>query len=357
MGSYLTKLNVCQTVPISTTSVTHFKSERPAIKLLLLGLDNAGKTTTALHLIGDPLEDIIPTIGFSNLELRRYGKYRVVVYDLGGGVRIRGIWKNYFALVHGIIFVIDSSDISRIYEVKDVIEEVVSNDKISGKPILVLINKQDLEGALEELDICQYLKLESLINKFKCPTKVETCSANSRPENGPKTDPSIDSGYKWLLSFVAKNWDQLNQRVENDSNEQYNQEKKSLEDRVNRLRIKKFEANEDNDDELYESSDNERQFFANGNPFKAIKDVVKDVDKQNKPDLSDDNRNRLLMNTNPLNINLNHNKTNSDIKVLNGDKDNLPKYGSSPSDESTSTGGYTSNDATTDSNDILTNSR
>ena len=85
------------------------------------------------------MEDIIPTIGFSNLEMKKYEKYKVVVYDLGGGIRIRSIWKNYFALIHGIIFVIDSSDITRILEVKDVIEEVVANDKIAGKPILVSV--------------------------------------------------------------------------------------------------------------------------------------------------------------------------------------------------------------------------
>ena len=72
--------------------------------------------------------------------MKRYDKFRVILYDLGGGARIRDIWKNYFALIHGIIFVIDSSDISRVLEVKDVVEEVVSNDKIAGKPILVSVS-------------------------------------------------------------------------------------------------------------------------------------------------------------------------------------------------------------------------
>ncbi len=85
------------------------------------------------------MEDLIPTIGFSNLKMRKFNNFRVVLYDLGGGPRIRSIWKNYFGLVHGIIFVIDSADISRVLEVKDVIEEVISNDKIAGKPILLYV--------------------------------------------------------------------------------------------------------------------------------------------------------------------------------------------------------------------------
>lgn len=74
--------------------------------------------------------------------MKRYDRFRVILYDLGGGPRIRDIWKNYFALIHGIIFVIDSSDISRILEVKDVVEEVVANDKIAGKPILVSVSSR-----------------------------------------------------------------------------------------------------------------------------------------------------------------------------------------------------------------------
>ncbi|CAG2110192.1 unnamed protein product, partial [Medioppia subpectinata] len=269
----------------------------PTIKILLLGLDNAGKTTTALHLIGDSLEDIIPTIGFSNLEMRRYEKYRVVVYDLGGGARIRAIWKNYFALIHGIVFVIDSSDISRVLEVKDVIEEVVSNDKISGKPILVF----------------------------------ETCSANTRPENGSKIDPSIDSGYKWLLSFVAKNWFQLNNRVETDSNEQFSNEKKSLEERMNRFRNKRFETQEDENDFA-----NKEDFIKNGNPFKAIDDVIRDVE-QKKFDM-----NNSQMNGNFENKNL-----------VNGNKD----FGSKNMDSTSSDRDDTSDHSneSNDSNDILTN--
>lgn len=96
----------------------------------------------------------MPTIGFSNYELRsdRYNRsngnnemlnsdsdriYRITLYDLGGGRRIRTIWKNYYALVHGIVFVIDSSDIERILEVKDLMEEVLSNPLVAGKPILM----------------------------------------------------------------------------------------------------------------------------------------------------------------------------------------------------------------------------
>lgn len=65
------------------------------IVFLLVGLDNAGKTVTAKGLAGEPSDSVVPTVGFSVVRLR-YKEYDVNVYDLGGGVGIRGIWHRYF---------------------------------------------------------------------------------------------------------------------------------------------------------------------------------------------------------------------------------------------------------------------
>ena len=92
-----------------------------------------------MHLLGRPMDGVVPTIGFSNHEMKQFNKYKVEIYDLGGGDRIRGIWKNYFALVHGIIYVIDSSDEFRIKQVKDNLEDVIQHDKIAKKPILMWV--------------------------------------------------------------------------------------------------------------------------------------------------------------------------------------------------------------------------
>lgn len=79
----------------------------------------------------------MPTVGFSNLDMKQFNKFRVQIYDLGGGAKIRSIWKNYFALVHGIIYVIDSADETRVAEVKENLSGVVSDDKVAKKPILM----------------------------------------------------------------------------------------------------------------------------------------------------------------------------------------------------------------------------
>jgi ADP-ribosylation factor-like protein 13B len=84
----------------------------------------------------EPTTGITPTIGFASSSFRMRG-CNVTVFDLGGGPQIRGIWKNYYAEVHGIIFVIDASDAQRIGESRDVLEDVVKDRRMSGKPLLL----------------------------------------------------------------------------------------------------------------------------------------------------------------------------------------------------------------------------
>lgn len=65
------------------------------VVLLLVGLDNAGKTVTVKGLAGEHSEDSVPTVGFSVISLKYYDT-KVIIYDLGGGEEIRGIWPRYF---------------------------------------------------------------------------------------------------------------------------------------------------------------------------------------------------------------------------------------------------------------------
>jgi ADP-ribosylation factor-like protein 13B len=87
--------------------------------------------------IQGPAEDVVPTIGFSSIEMKQINKFACEIYDLGGGAKIRDIWKNYFSLVHGIIYVVDSADETRMPEIKSNLQDVIQHERISKKPILV----------------------------------------------------------------------------------------------------------------------------------------------------------------------------------------------------------------------------
>ncbi|KAG8136678.1 hypothetical protein E2320_005238, partial [Naja naja] len=105
------------------------------VTLIMVGLDNAGKTATVKGIQGESPEDVAPTVGFSKIELKQRW-FEVTIFDLGGGKRIRGIWKNYYAESYGVVFVVDSSDVERMEETKETISEVLRHPKISGKPVL-----------------------------------------------------------------------------------------------------------------------------------------------------------------------------------------------------------------------------
>ena len=66
---------------------------------------------------GIPPERIPPTIGL-NIGKMDVDRSRVIFWDLGGQVRMRSIWENYYAEAHGMIFVIDSADVGRFEEAR-----------------------------------------------------------------------------------------------------------------------------------------------------------------------------------------------------------------------------------------------
>ncbi|NWI85068.1 AR13B protein, partial [Pitta sordida] len=210
------------------------------VTLIMVGLDNAGKTATVRGIQGESPEDVAPTVGFSKIHLKQ-GRFEVTIFDLGGGKRIRNIWRNYYAESYGVIFVVDSSDVERMEETKQAMTEVLNSPKISGKPVLVLANKQDREGALSEADVIESLSLERLVNEHKCLCQIEPCSAIMG--YGKKIDKSIKKGLYWLLHIIAKDFDALNERIQRDTTEQKAyEEQKKLEraERVRRIREERY---------------------------------------------------------------------------------------------------------------------
>nr|XP_018905920.1 PREDICTED: uncharacterized protein LOC109036282 isoform X2 [Bemisia tabaci] len=106
------------------------------ISILLIGLDNAGKTSIANGISGNLTNPVLPTVGFSSVSIK-FKKYSVTLYDVGGGPQIRNIWSQYYGNVHGFIFIIDASDVARLNECKEVFLSMIWHDKVFGKPILI----------------------------------------------------------------------------------------------------------------------------------------------------------------------------------------------------------------------------
>ncbi|XP_051169912.1 ADP-ribosylation factor-like protein 13B [Leptopilina boulardi] len=178
------------------------------IVLLMAGIDNAGKTSVLNRISGDVSQIVLPTIGFRTVTLK-YKTCKIKIYDIGGGPQIRSIWKKYYSDVHGIIYVVDASDLSRLSESREVFNDVITHVHISGKPVLLLANKQDLRGAIDELDIVDNLNIEELANSMKCPTRVEICSCI----DADFKEIAIIDGYRWLLETILRQYNTLNSRI------------------------------------------------------------------------------------------------------------------------------------------------
>jgi ADP-ribosylation factor related protein 1 len=148
--------------------------------VLLLGLDNAGKTTfheqvKSLFLPSNPAPKLrtVPTVG-QNVSTITLPDMYLKIWDVGGQHSLRKLWQSYYASCHAIVFIIDSTDIGdgsldsdgdigtsrggdeakgRLEECKLVLEDVLLHSETEGVPLLVLANKQDREDCVEVVRI------------------------------------------------------------------------------------------------------------------------------------------------------------------------------------------------------------
>ncbi|XP_026787988.3 ADP-ribosylation factor-like protein 13B isoform X3 [Pangasianodon hypophthalmus] len=256
------------------------------VTLVMVGLDNAGKTATVRGIQGESPLDVAPTVGFSKVDLKQ-GKFEVTIFDLGGGKRIRGIWKNYYSESYGVVFVVDSSDVQRIQETRDTMAEVLRHPRIAGKPVLVLANKQDQDGAMAEADIIESLSLEKLVNENKCLCQIEPCSAVLG--YGKKIDKSIKNGLNWLLSNIAKDYEAITERVQRDTAEQRVQEEQDKKERAERVKRIREERDRQEREEAEKAGrqikEEESEDADMSNPFQPINHIVAENENKLKKEM------------------------------------------------------------------------
>ncbi|CAL9197541.1 unnamed protein product [Musa hybrid cultivar] len=110
-------------------------------RILVLGLDNAGKTTILYRLQMGEVVSTIPTIGF-NVETVQYNNIKFQVWDLGTLIRQLPYWRCYFPNTQAVIYVVDSSDTDRLVTAKDEFHAILEEEELKGAVVLVFANKQ-----------------------------------------------------------------------------------------------------------------------------------------------------------------------------------------------------------------------
>ncbi|KNG76471.1 ADP-ribosylation factor [Plasmodium falciparum IGH-CR14] len=93
--------------------------QKKDVRILMVGLDAAGKTTILYKVKLGEVVTTIPTIGF-NVETVEFRNISFTVWDVGGQDKIRPLWRHYYSNTDGLIFVVDSNDRERIDDGKKI---------------------------------------------------------------------------------------------------------------------------------------------------------------------------------------------------------------------------------------------
>ena len=214
------------------TILKKIKQAEKEMRLLVLGLDNAGKTTIIKKFMGEAIDTISPTLGFNivSLEFKKCARraargalacapptratpapppprsptalprararrsYQLNVWDVGGQKTIRSYWRNYFEQTDGLVWVVDSADRRRLRDCREELAALLSQEKLAGASLLIFANKQDLAGALRSEEIAETLGLhgEAFSRRHWA---ILPCSAF--------TGDGLVEGMEWVVTDIA----------------------------------------------------------------------------------------------------------------------------------------------------------
>ncbi|XP_077068441.1 putative ADP-ribosylation factor-like protein 5C isoform X2 [Siphateles boraxobius] len=162
-------------------------------KVIIVGLDNAGKTTILYQFLTKEAVQTSPTIG-SNVEEIAVKKTRFLVWDIGGQENLRATWNSYYCNTEIIILVVDSTDRERLTVTKEELHRMLAHEDLQNASVLVLANKQDMKNSMSAAEISQSLTLSSLTARS---WHVQACCA--------LTGEGLPASLDWMRSRVVAN--------------------------------------------------------------------------------------------------------------------------------------------------------
>ena len=217
-----------------------FTKNRNNFKIIILGLQEAGKTTILYRLSLGQFVKTSPTIG-SNVEELTYNNVKFQAWDLGGQESIRALWDVYYVNTDAVIYVIDSKDDENFEISKSEFYKVLANKNLKNSVILIFANKQDLPGVKNINKIVEDYELSKIKDHI---WHIIPCSA----VNGE----GLVNGIKWLsdqLVFRGKNNFPNNPYTMEDEEKDNNKNQNSQTDNSN-INLNISNTNNDNNNNI-----------------------------------------------------------------------------------------------------------
>ncbi|KAJ2897976.1 ARF/SAR superfamily [Zalerion maritima] len=131
------------------------------LRILMLGLDNAGKTTIVKKVMNEDVNSVSPTLGFI-IKTIDYEGYKLNIWDVGGQKTLRSYWRNYFEKTDALIWVVDATDRLRMEDCRNELHGLLQEERLSGASLLAFANKMDVPGGMDEKEIMEALELKSI---------------------------------------------------------------------------------------------------------------------------------------------------------------------------------------------------
>ncbi|XP_019363020.1 PREDICTED: putative ADP-ribosylation factor-like protein 5C [Crocodylus porosus] len=162
-------------------------------KVIIVGLDNAGKTTILYQFLMNEVVHTSPTIG-SNVEEIILRKTHFLMWDIGGQETLRSTWNTYYSNTEFVILVIDSTDRERLTVTKEELYKMLAHEDLQNAAVLIFANKQDVKNSMTASEISRFLMLSSIKDH---PWHIQGCCA--------LTGEGLPAGLEWMKSQVAAN--------------------------------------------------------------------------------------------------------------------------------------------------------
>ena len=170
------------------------KRKEHEMRILMLGLDNAGKTTCVKKFCGKDTSSISPTLGFQ-ITAFTFRDCTLNVWDVGGQQSLRSYWRNYFESTDGLIWVVDSNDVERLQMCKEELHSLLQEGRLAGASLLIFLNKIDIPTAQSPQEIARLLDVDT-IRQGKRHVHLCACSA--------RTGEGLLEGMSWMVDDVSE---------------------------------------------------------------------------------------------------------------------------------------------------------